>query len=661
MDIFKNFVTEKSNTVNNSKGEKFNHLSSFTLNNVPLSFANSLRRVMLSNIPVVAFDDTWSDNELSRSIVIHKNTSGIHNEFLSHRISLIPLYLGEDILKLVTKYNIQTNTRVFDFKNQQVPHFKMNIKNDKEMRSFMELSDANSSIVVTNNHFTYTDDLLESNKANYPTENKIILPDLYTGDYIALNILKPNVLDDNLGEEIDLIAKPTIGIGKQHARYCPVGTVSFQLEVNEDLIEDVFLKKLNYTNKERVEKKLKPLNSQEEAKFRKSFNLLDKDRVFKTNGFGNPNSFIFNVESIGILEANQIVFDALTILELKVLDILNSIKISENPETLYTFNVLNSKLTFSRSDDLLDGFVINLDNENHTLGNVISEYLKSIYIGKYSINSNILSFASYSMPHPLKENIKFKLKLKSFTHTELNKINQFIYTKLFKSISTKEIDDENAIKSNIYLLIFTSCLKTIYNDIMLVKSEYSKNTGITLNSFIINDEEEYFNVFNELPLVFTDLDGFHKTTNIINAVDKLSVNEIKEPDVVTKTPEIFKDDEADVDQSYLEQIEPQYGSEIINHLQKINSEWTIQKEALSRIHEYMPEMKKTYLVQVLEILDTKVKILLKKNQKEFVVDITSFLRDFYPKKRRKISLKKKISSVKSATTDSIATEKLLAD
>ena len=54
------------------------------------SIINGIRRTLLSSIPTVAFR---TDNEVS-DIIIKKNNTSLHNEFLSHRISLIPLYIN---------------------------------------------------------------------------------------------------------------------------------------------------------------------------------------------------------------------------------------------------------------------------------------------------------------------------------------------------------------------------------------------------------------------------------------------------------------------------------------------------------------------------------------------------------------------------------------
>ena len=83
-------------------------ISEFELFNVPVALANSLRRCMLSEIPCIAFEDdpdkvfsflSTINLEIPKSIKIKKNTSSLDNEYLSHRISLIPLYFNFPIIR----------------------------------------------------------------------------------------------------------------------------------------------------------------------------------------------------------------------------------------------------------------------------------------------------------------------------------------------------------------------------------------------------------------------------------------------------------------------------------------------------------------------------------------------------------------------------------
>ena len=108
--------------------EVYNTETAFTIQDIPVSLANSLRRVLISNIPIACFDDTWDDREELRSIVINKNTSGIHNEFLAHRLSLVPLNMDNEFLKLKTYYDKNTCKRIIMFNNDYTPTFEIKVK-----------------------------------------------------------------------------------------------------------------------------------------------------------------------------------------------------------------------------------------------------------------------------------------------------------------------------------------------------------------------------------------------------------------------------------------------------------------------------------------------------------------------------------------------------
>ena len=67
----------------------------FTIKDIELSIVNAIRRIILSELPNVAFyfDPYDVDNN---DIIIKNNNSVLHNEFLAHRISLIPIHFHEN-------------------------------------------------------------------------------------------------------------------------------------------------------------------------------------------------------------------------------------------------------------------------------------------------------------------------------------------------------------------------------------------------------------------------------------------------------------------------------------------------------------------------------------------------------------------------------------
>ena len=61
----------------------------FQAEDVDCSLLNALRRIIIGEVPTMAFRTEYGRES---DIKILKNTSALHNEFLAHRLSLIPIH-----------------------------------------------------------------------------------------------------------------------------------------------------------------------------------------------------------------------------------------------------------------------------------------------------------------------------------------------------------------------------------------------------------------------------------------------------------------------------------------------------------------------------------------------------------------------------------------
>jgi DNA-directed RNA polymerase alpha subunit len=168
---------------------------------------NSIRRIILSEIPVIGF---YGEDEPTIEMII--NNGPLHNEFMIHRIGLIPLHISEEITE---EYEDG------DYK------FELNVENK-----------GNETINIT-------------------TEN-------FTGTYKDRNLTKEEIITRlRHKEHIHFKAIAIKRTGKLNASFSPVSLSNFYFIENEKEFKD---------------------------------NILDKQRNYIKNEYGDPNSIEFQIE-----------------------------------------------------------------------------------------------------------------------------------------------------------------------------------------------------------------------------------------------------------------------------------------------------------------------------------------------------------------------------
>jgi DNA-directed RNA polymerase subunit L len=309
----------------------------FTLSNVNVSIANSLRRIILSEIPIVVFRVSPNDKNKCN---IMANTCGLNNEIVKHRLSCIPIHI---------KY-----VDDFPYKNYVM---EINVSNNTD-----------TTIYVTTKDFIVKD-LVTGKTLPQDKNREIFPPNDFTGDFIDFVRLKPKVSEEIQPKTLHLTSEFDIGTAKEDGAYNVVSTCSYGNTIDQ-ATQEAKLQQLKQKWKDEGKKELE-INFEAE-----NWKLLEGKRIFKKD------SFDFVIETIGVYTNAE-----LTILACKI--ILDNL---HNIDDLIDKEQIEIKLSENTMKNCFD---IILENYDYTIGKVI-EYL----LNHKFYTTGMLTFCGFKMLHP---------------------------------------------------------------------------------------------------------------------------------------------------------------------------------------------------------------------------------------------------------------------
>lgn len=189
----------------------------FTLRNTDTSVANALRRVMIGETPTICID----------TVIIHENTSVLPDEYIAHRLGLVPLRVVETVTS-VDAFQWPQRCECTGRCGRCTVMFEIVAEHTPEL--------GESALAVTSRHMhaVYLDhagEVLRSADGT-PVDDPRIQPAHFaseqeeataTDDGIALLAL-------GRGQRIRLTAFAVKGIGKEHAKWSPVAVATYKFD-----------------------------------------------------------------------------------------------------------------------------------------------------------------------------------------------------------------------------------------------------------------------------------------------------------------------------------------------------------------------------------------------------------------------------------------------
>jgi len=316
----------------------------FTISNIDVSYVNGIRRVILSDIPIVVFKTTPYEENKANIII---NTSRLNNEIIKQRLSCIPICIN-----------------YLDSDRPPIDNYLLEL--DVENKT-------DTSIIVTTKDFKIRDKV--SNKYLEDGQVKKIFPPFIPPNgngeyYIDFLRLRPKISDEIPGERIKLTCEFSIGTARDDSMFNITGTCSYGCTPDFTVMdEQLEIRKQKWKDEGKNEKEIKF----EAANWK----LLEGMR------YTIKNSFDFVIESVGIYENERIIIESCSIL-LRKFEALKQ-------------DIERDELDIKRSDNTLENcYDIVLVNEDYTIGNILNyELYKTFYLDLKTIN-----YVGFKKLHP---------------------------------------------------------------------------------------------------------------------------------------------------------------------------------------------------------------------------------------------------------------------
>jgi len=340
----------------------------FTLTPLHVAYANTLRRLLMTGVETIAFRADMK-NGTTTDVLVKVNDTPMTNEMLAHRIGLLPIHVEQPLLFKAENYVFTLNAEA----------------NKDSIRD------------VTCKDFTIEEPTGEGKDPIVHEWDTFFPPHPITKDAYLIATLPPG------DAKIQLTAVPSLGTGRENARFQPTSQCSYTYTLNPD----PEARKAHFMAWMRDAKK-QDLASLEESRrkmYEREFNTMEIAKVYLKDAKGEPYSYDFVVESVGPLKIPYMMRRACDVGESMMGKYVNlDTERGELPEELVVIP----------SESRVIGFDFILVGHDHTFGNMIQTFLEQNHIDVAEGSDLVkISYVGYAVPHPLRDELVVRIGVTS--------------------------------------------------------------------------------------------------------------------------------------------------------------------------------------------------------------------------------------------------------
>ena len=364
---------------------------------------NAIRRTLLSSIDTYAFRTTYENSD----IIIEKNETSLHNEFILDRIGLIPLYLDPNLVK----DNPLKYLFVLNVKHDNSKPITLITAEDFKIYEIKETISKSSDYI--NGMITSIDKNNYDMSKTIPDKLKkeIFRPYSYDGKYdhyCLLHELKSTNSDDNV-QELLLYGSPSVSISKEDARWQGVSCASYSYKIDKELFGEI-LKAKSIQNE---------ISEEDFEDFKKDLFLKEGQRYYHRDITTESYWYNFDLEAQHylnakdlFLRANEIIIDSLEVFKEELATVLDedqksliNFKYSNDEKKKNVVNISVQMRSVIKINTIWHGF-------DDTLGSIIQAHISNKMIN----NESVLNLIGYKRTHPLEDTYLFTVSFNPKHH-----------------------------------------------------------------------------------------------------------------------------------------------------------------------------------------------------------------------------------------------------